>query len=52
MDAAEMIGTLLAVREENGCSVVERIKNAYGENYDPIIMNDSKRDVTNLFNEG
>ena len=32
-------------------SAVDRVKAAYGEKYDPIMMHDSKRDVANLLHE-
>lgn len=41
----------LAVREEKERSAVDRVKAAYGEKYDPMLMPDSKRDVANLLHE-
>ena len=51
MDAAELIDARLAVREEKERSAVDRVKAAYGEKYDPMLMHDSKRDVANLLHE-
>ena len=51
MDAAELMDARLAVREEKKRSVASRVKSAYGEKYDPMMMQDSKRDVANLLNE-
>lgn len=41
----------LAVREEKERSAVDRVKAAYGEKYDPMLMHDSKRDAANLLHE-
>ena len=51
MDAAEMMDARLAIREEKECSAVDRVKSAYGDKYDPMMMHDSKRDVVALLNE-
>ena len=51
MDAAELMDARLAVREEQERSAVDRVKSAYGEKYDPMMMHDSKRDVANLLYE-
>lgn len=51
MDAAELMDARLAVREEKERSAVDRVKSAYGEKYDPMLMHDSKRDVANLLHE-
>lgn len=51
MDAAELMDTRLTVREEKERSAVDRVKAAYGEKYDPLMMFDSKRDVANLLQE-
>jgi len=48
MDAAELMDARLAVREEMERSVADKVKTAYGEKYDPMLMHDSKRDVANL----
>lgn len=42
---------MLAIREEKERSAVDRVKTAYGEKYNPMLMHDRKLDVTNLFNE-
>ena len=51
MDAAELMDARLAIREEKERSAVDRVKAAYGEKYDPMMMHDSKRDVAKLLHE-
>lgn len=51
IDAAELIEARLAVREEKEHSAVEKVKSAYSEKYDPMLMHDSRRDVANLLHE-
>ena len=51
MDAAELMDARLAVREEKERSAADKVKAAYGEKYDPMLMYDSKRDVANLLHE-
>ena len=51
MDAAELIDVRLAVREEKERSAVDRVKSAYGDKDDPLMMHDSGRDVANLLHE-
>ena len=51
MDATELMDARLAIREEKERSAVDRVKAAYGEKYDPMMMHDSKRDVANLLHE-
>ena len=51
MDAAERMDARLAVREEKERSAVDKVKSAYGEKYDSMLMYDSKRDVSNLLHE-
>ena len=51
MDAAELMDARLAVREEKERSAVDKVKAAYGEKYDPMLMHDSKRDVAKLLHE-
>ena len=51
MDAAELMDARLAIREEKERSDVDRVKAAYGEKYDPVMMHDSKRDIANLLHE-
>ena len=45
IDAAELIEARLAVREEKEHSAGEKVKSAYSEKYDPMLMHDSKRAV-------
>ena len=51
MDAAKLMDARLAFREEQEHSVASRVKVAYGDKYDPMMMHDSKRDVANLLHE-
>ena len=51
IDAVELIEARLAVRKEKERFAVDRVKAAYGEKYDPVMMHDSKRDVANLISE-
>ncbi len=51
MDAVELMDARLAVREEKERSAIDKVKAAYGEKYDPMMMYDSKRDVANLLHE-
>ena len=51
MDAVELMDARLAVREEKEHSAADRVKAAYVEKYDPMLMRDSKRDVANLLHE-
>ena len=51
VDAVELMDARLDIRPDRERSAAERIKAAYGEKYDPMLMYDSKRDVTNLLNE-
>ena len=41
----------LVVRDEKERSAVDKVKAAYGEKYDPMMMHDSKRDVASLLHE-
>lgn len=51
MNAAELMDARLAVRDEKERSAIDRVKAAYGEKYDPVMMFDSKRDVAELLGE-
>lgn len=51
MDDAEMMDARFAVRGGKKCSAIDRVKAAYSEKYDPLMMFDSRRDVSNLFHE-
>ena len=51
LDAPELMDARLAVREGKERSAIDRVRNAFGEKYDPAIMHDSKRDVTKLLGE-
>ena len=49
--AAELMDARIAVRDEKERSAVDRVKAACGEEYDQVMMHDSKRDVANLLHE-
>ncbi len=51
LDSAELMDARLAVREEKERSAADKVKAAYGEKYDPLLMYDSKQDVADLLNE-
>ena len=51
MDAVELKDARLIIRPDRERSATDRIKAAYGEKYDPVMMHDSERDVANLLNE-
>ena len=51
MEAVELKDARLIIRPDRERSATDRIKAAYGEKYDPVMMHDSKRDVANLLNE-
>ena len=51
MDAVELKDARLNIRPDRERSAADRIKAAYGEKYDPVMIHDSKRDVANLLNE-
>ena len=51
MDAVELMDARLAIREEKERSAADRVKAAYGEKYNPMMMHDGKRDVANLLHE-
>lgn len=51
LDTAELMDARLAVREEKESSAADKVKAAYGEKYEPMLMHDSKRDVANLLHE-
>ena len=42
MDAAELMDARLAVREEMERSAADKVKAAYSEKYDPMLMHDSR----------
>lgn len=51
MDAGELMDARLVVRDEKERSAVDKVKAAYDEKYDPMMMHDSKRDVASLLHE-
>lgn len=48
---SDSVSNLSNIRPDRERSAADRIKAAYGEKYDPVMMHDSKRDVANLLNE-
>ena len=50
-DPDELQNARLALRPAMERSAVERVQSAYGDKYNPLIMYDSKRDVTDLLHE-
>ena len=51
VDAVELMDARLDIRPDRERSAADRVKVAYGDKYDPLMMYDSKRDVFNLLNE-
>ena len=51
VDAVELMDARLDIRPDRERSAAERVKAAYGEKYDLLMMYDSKRDVADLLNE-
>ena len=51
VDAVELMDARLVIRSDRERSAADRVKVAYGDKYDPLMMYDSKRDVFNLLNE-
>ena len=41
----------LSIRADRERAAIARVQSAYGKKYDPLIMFDSKRDVSELLNE-
>lgn len=50
-DSDELQDARLALRPAMERSAVDRVQSAYGNNYDPMMMHDSKRDVAGMLNE-
>jgi len=50
-DSVELYKARQAIREEIERSAVDRIKSAYGDKYDPVMMLFSKRDAAKLLSE-
>lgn len=50
-DADELEKTRLSLRPDRERSAASRVRSAYGEKYDPLIMSDSRRDVAALLHE-
>ena len=50
-DSDELQDARLALRPAMERSAVDRVQSAYGNNYDPLTMHDSKRDVAGMLHE-
>ena len=50
-DPLELYEARRTIRPEQERQTAQRVQDAYGEKYDPMMMQDSKRDVANLLNE-
>lgn len=50
-DPDELYAQRIVLRPDKIAAVVDRIQDAYGEKYDPLMMFDSKRDVTELLHD-
>ena len=51
MDSAELLEQRAALQSDKIQAVTSKIKTAYGEKFDPLILFDSKRDVSELLEE-
>lgn len=51
VDSAELSEQRIALQGEKIQSATSKIKAAYGEKFDPLMMHDSKRDIANLLHE-
>lgn len=51
LDTDELMEKCLDLRTDKERSAVSRVKSAYGEKYDPLLLYDSKWDVSELLNE-
>ncbi len=50
-DADELMTERLAIRPNKEHSAVDRVQSAYGDRYQPLMMYDSKRDVSDMLGE-
>ena len=51
-EPAELYVQRMALRPEKSAAASNRIRSAYGEKYDPLLMFDSQRDISEMLNEG
>lgn len=51
-EPAELYAQRMALRPEKSAAASNRIRSAYGEKYDPLLMFDSQRDISEMLNEG
>lgn len=51
VDSAELLEQRAALQSDKIQAVTSKIKTAYGEKFDPLILFDSKRDVSELLEE-
>ena len=47
----ELMGEQLAIRSDKERSAVSRVQSAYGDRYQPLMICDSKRDVSEMLGE-
>ena len=50
-ESAQLYAQRMALRPEKSASASDRIQSVYGEKYDPLVMFDSQRDVSELLHE-
>ena len=51
VDSAELLEQRAALQSDKIQAATSKIKAAYGEKFDPLMMHDSKRDIANLLHE-
>ena len=51
VDPGELMAQRLAIRTEKEKDAVARVRSAYGEQYQPLVMSDAKRDVAKMLGE-
>ncbi len=51
MDSAELLEQRAALQSDKIQAATSKIKTAYGEKFDPLILFDSKRDISELLEE-
>ena len=51
VDPGELMAQRLAIRTEKEKDAVARVKSAYGDQYQPLVMSDAKRDVAKMLGE-
>ena len=51
VDPGELMTQCLAIRPEKEKDAARRVRSAYGEQYQPLVMSDAKWDVAKMLNE-